>query len=57
MAVVVVEQAGTGAEQDRSEVDAHLVDEASVQQLAAYARAEQVDVRVAGRSDGDLTWQ
>ena len=55
--VAVVEQAGAGAEQDRSEVDAHLVDEASVQQLAAYARAEQVDVRVAGRSDGDLTWQ
>ena len=54
---VVVEQAGAGAEQDRSEVDAHLVDEASAQQLAAYARAEQVDVRVAGRSDGDLTWQ
>jgi hypothetical protein len=44
VAVVVVEQAGAGAEQDRSEVDAHLVDEASAQQLAADARAEQVDV-------------
>jgi hypothetical protein len=38
---VVVEQAGAGAEQDRSEVDAHLVDEASAEQLAADARAEQ----------------
>ena len=51
---VVVEQAGADAEQDRSEVDAHLVDEASAQQLAANARAEQVDVLAAGKPDGDL---
>jgi hypothetical protein len=51
---VVVEQAGAGAEQDRSEVDAHLVDEASAQQLAADARAEQVDVLAAGMPDRDM---
>lgn len=51
---VVVEQAGVGAEQDRSEADAHLVDEASAQQLAVDARAEQVDGLAAGKPDGDL---
>ena len=54
VAVVVVEQAGAGAGQDRSEVDAHLVDEASAQQLAADARAEQDGVLAAGKPDGDL---
>jgi hypothetical protein len=35
---------------------AHLVDEASAQQLAADARAEQGDVLAAGKPDGGLAW-
>jgi hypothetical protein len=35
-------------------VDAHLVDEASAQHLAADARAERVDVISPSKPDGDL---
>src|SRR5215469_9273658 len=44
----VLEQAGAGAQQDRDQVDADLVDEAGPQQLLTDAGAEDVDILAAG---------
>src|SRR5262245_61510759 len=48
VAADVLEQAGAGAQQDRDQVDADLIDEAGPQQLLADAGAEDVDILAAG---------
>src|SRR5215468_2381195 len=48
VAADVLEQAGAGAQQDRDQVDADLVDEAGPQQLLTDAGAEDVDILAAG---------